>query len=177
MGYLTQSDSTLYRGFFKEMAYLRGIPVKYQYIVYSDPTIHAEFISQFSEPEDMDIIFEENPKPSTLKKLGWISEYTDDKPFIAYLPFDAKELSRGARLTIPPIDNLQNEGRLFEVTDISNLLEYPDAWICKLAPVIDSKSPKLDYEDTNFNYVMDDQPSVRGRTPHDTNFSYITVDD
>ena len=31
MGLLTQKDARLFRGFFKEMARLRGIPVTYRY--------------------------------------------------------------------------------------------------------------------------------------------------
>lgn len=70
MGLLTKDDSTLYRNFFKEMAYLRGISVKYSYPVDIDTSIHGEIRPiNMSTSIDIDIIFEENPSVSTLKTI------------------------------------------------------------------------------------------------------------
>ena len=47
----------------------------------------------------------------------------------------------------------------FEITDIHEAIEFPDAYICKLAPVFITKKEKLDYEQTNHNYINgDNQP-------------------
>lgn len=151
MGLLTRKDSTIYRKFFKEMARLRGITVQYQYPIDMNFSIYAEENPKgFSESVDMDIIFEENPKTTTLRKYGWVSQTPEDKPFIAMLPFDAKNLCKGCRITIPPPLPLASEN-VFVITDIQSNLEFPDSWICKLAPVFFSKTEDKmkDYKDSN----------------------------
>ena len=71
MGLLTKKDSTIFRSFFKEMAKLRGIHVYYQYPIDMQFTIYAEENPKgFSEKIEMDIIFNENPKTTTLRKYG-----------------------------------------------------------------------------------------------------------
>lgn len=171
MGLLTQNDARLWRDFFKEMAYLRGQTVKYQYPISTDTTIHSEMISTLSEPIDMDIIFEENPKNATMKKLKWVSEFEDDKPYIAILPYDAPNLCTECVLTIPPIDTLNNIGRKFKITSINTINEYPDSWTCVVAPIFDTEEPKNDYTDSNYNYVN----KIETTTDNNTNFSYINV--
>jgi hypothetical protein len=156
MGLLTKNDSTIYRKFFKEMARLRGIQVIYNYPIDMEFSIYAEEDPKgFSQDIPMDIIFEENPKTTTLRKYGWVSEVPDDKPYIAHLPYDAPNLCKGCRITIIPPFPL-GEGRIFVITDITSNLEFPDAWVCKLAPVMKGKPPKpLDYSDTNFNFIKE----------------------
>lgn len=169
MGYLTDRDSTLYRQWFKEMARLRGIPVLYQYPVELDPTIHSEMITELSEPIEMDIIFDSNPKTATLKKLHWVSEFPDDKPYIAILPFDALNLSTECVISIRPIDSLQDQYRKFKITSINTILEYPDSWTCTLAPIFENLNdmPKNDYSDSNFNYIDE------SKTTNPEEYSYI----
>ena len=150
MGELTRKDSTIFRGFFKEMARLRGIRVKYQYPIDMNFTIYAEENPKgFSEEIMIDIIFNENPKITTLRKYGWVSETPEDKPYIAELPFDAKNLCKGCRITMLSPAPISSE-RVFVVTDIQANLEFPDSWVCKLAPVFFNKTEdKLDYTDKN----------------------------
>ena len=146
MGLLTQNDSTMFRGYFKEMAKLLGISVLYQYPIDMDFTIYAEETPKgFSEEIQIDIIFDENPKITTLRKYGWVSEVPDDKPYMATLPYDTKNLCKGCRISIVPPQPLSGK-RTFVVTDIQAGLEFPDSWVCKLAPVFKDKVPpeKLD---------------------------------
>lgn len=97
----------------------------------------------------MDIIFTENPKITTLRKYGWVSEIPDDKPYMAELPFDAKNLCKGCRITMKAPLPLASD-RVFVVTDIQANLQFPDSWACKLAPVFFNKTTdKLDYSDKN----------------------------
>ena len=150
MGLLTKSDSTIFRSYFKEMAKLLGIKVIYQYPVDMKFTIYAEENPKgFSEEILMDIIFDENPKITTLRKYGWVSEMPDDKPYLAQLPFDAKNLCAGCRISIfPPMP--MADKRVFVITDIKSNLQFPDSWMCKLAPVFFNKTEdKLDYKDKN----------------------------
>jgi hypothetical protein len=150
MGLLTKSDSTIFRSYFKEMAKLLGIKVIYQYPVDMKFTIYAEENPKgFSEEILMDIIFDENPKITTLRKYGWVSEMPDDKPYLAQLPFDAKNLCAGCRISIfPPMP--MADKRVFVITDIKSNLQFPDSWMCKLAPVFFKKTEdKLDYKNKN----------------------------
>lgn len=161
MGLLTRNDSTIFRNFFKEMALLRGISVMYQYPIDMKFSMYGEENPLgFSEYVPINIIFEENPKINTLRKYGWISENPDDKPYIAHLSYDITNLCKGCRITIPPpaplnADNTEtNIGRTFVITDITSNLEYPDTWVCKLAPVMHNKPIKQpDYTDTNTNFI------------------------
>jgi len=151
MGLLTQKDSTIFRQFFKEMAKLRGITVIYQYPIDMDFTIYAEENPKgYSEEILMDIIFNENPKITTLRKYGWVSEIPDDKPYTAELPYDAKNLCKGCRISIVPPLPLAPK-RTFVITDIQANLEFPDSWICKLAPVFEKKTQEKlkGYKDKN----------------------------
>ena len=155
MGLLTKNDSTIFRNFFKEMAKLRGITVLYQYPIDMNFTIYAEEVpTGFSEEIQLDIIFDENPKVTTLRKYGWVSEIPDDKPYMATLPFDTPNLVKGCRISIIPPQPLVDK-RVFVITDIQTGLEFPDSWVCKLAPVFFNKTPeeKLDkykYENNVF---------------------------
>lgn len=152
MGILKQHDATHFRNYFKEMAKLLGIRVIYQYPIDMNFSMYAEEDPKgFSEEYNMDIIFEENPKITTLRKYGWVSELPDDKPYLAQLPFDAKNLCKGCRISIIPPLPLADK-RVFVITDIQSNLEFPDSWMCKLAPVFFNKTPekKLDeYKDKN----------------------------
>ena len=157
MGLLTQSDSTIFRGFFKEMAKLRGIRVKYQFPIEMNLTIHAEERPKaFSEPEEMDIIFEQNPKIRTLRKYGWAKGTNDDYPFIATLPYDAKNICKGCRITITAPAPISSE-EIYVITDIKTNLDFPDSFVCKLAPVYeDKKELPTNYEDKNTNFLKVD---------------------
>lgn len=158
MGLLTQEDSTLFRSFFTEMTKLRGISVDYIYPVEENVTIHAQIIPNFSSVYHLDIMFETSPKLKTLKNYGWVSENKENKPYIAYLPYDTPHIQTKARIKIIPV-GVGKEGKWFEITDISEAIEFPDAYICKLAPVFVSEKEKLNYEETNNNYIEgDNQP-------------------
>lgn len=184
MGLLTNEDSTLYRNWFKEMAWLRGITVGYQYPLNTDKTIHSEPNIDLSNPIRMDIIFNENPDVNTLRKVGWVSELGNQKPVIAQIPFDAPNLARYARIIIPPFVEIRSRCRVFQVTAISTLLEYPDCWTVSLVPVFDSYKEDNDYVESNINYI--DTKSEGTRSPidkeievengQDDNFSFINED-
>lgn len=156
MGLLTQKDVRIYRGWFKEMAKLRGIPVKYRYVTSADILLHAEIEPTLSDPINMDIIFETNPRTNTLKKIGWVSENPNDKPYIAMLPYDSPNLTVEARIEMDTIDAIPTSPtKIFRVTTINSLLEYPDCWVCTIAPVFQTEPPKLDYDQSNYNYITE----------------------
>lgn len=172
MGLLTKKDATNFRGFFKEMARLHGIDVEYRNIVSQEVTNHSEFIYQMSDPIPMSIIFQENPLVSTLRKFGWVSENSDDKPYIAQLPFDAPDLKIGCSITIRS-DDLESQ-RDFKITSMKSLLEYPDCWTCLLAPIFFSNEAKTSYIGTNYNYVETPDADISNDAPNN-NFGYLNV--
>lgn len=161
MGFLVNRDATLLRNFFKEAAKLRGIQVNYQYPIDMELSNYGEENPiGFSEPVEMDIIFDENPNIRTLKKYGWVTESGGDQPYIANLPYDAKNLCKGCRIIIPspllPSGTAVND-RVFVVTDIHSNLEFPEAWACKVAPVFSDKPKPQSVENkiktSNDNYL------------------------
>ena len=193
MGLLTGEDSKLFRQFFKEMAYLRGISVDYIYPVDEDVSIHGQIFPEFSSIFKLDIIFESTPKVKTLKNYGWVSENPEDKPYIAYLPYDTPHIQTKARLKLFPIGS-EKDGKWFEITDMHESFEFPDAYICKLAPVYVNEKEKLDYEQTNNNYIEgDNRPDEnthhneeinldleknlgkKDEKPDDGNFTYLKI--
>lgn len=158
MGLLTQEDSMLFRQFFKEMTMLRGISVDYIYPVDETTTIHGQIFPKFSSITKLDIIFESSPKVKTLKNYGWVSESNEDKPYIAYLPYDTPHIQTKSRIKIYPIGS-GKDGKWFEITNIQESIEFPDAYICKLAPVFETAQEKSNYNVTNNNYIDgDNQP-------------------
>ena len=144
MGLLNRSDSTIFRGYFKEMCKLIGISVGYQYVVKKELTIHSEDNSELSMPIRIDILFDENPDIKTLNKIGWVSEISEDKPFIANLPYNTPYLTVNARIIIESNDGVSRP-RVFKITKIVSDLEFPDAFTCTLVPVYDQYTQKNQY--------------------------------
>lgn len=149
MGELFRKDATIYRKFFKEQARLLGVKVQYMYPVDMDFTLHGQEDPRgYSEPIEMDIIFDQSPRLKTLKKLGWVSEDKEDKPYLVQLPYDAPNLQKGCLITLPsPLP--MTPSRVFKITDITVDQVLPDSWYCKVAPKVDRKdvlTPE-DYKD------------------------------
>ena len=171
-GLLTNEDAEIYRGFFREMCELLGQTVLYQYPLNTNKTIHSEPNIELSDPIRLDIIFNENPTVDTLRKHGWVTEINGSLPVIAQVPYDIPGLARYARITIPPVGNVMRE-RIFEITAISTILEYPDCWTVRLVPVYNSYKEKNNYSNSNIEYMDTQSDGTRnndvGNTPSPTN--------
>lgn len=148
MGLLTQDDTTQFRNWFEEMAKLVGWKVGYQYPLGNKKTIHSEPNMPMSNPIQLDIIFNENPTLDTLKKHGWVVEIGEQRPVIAQVPYNTPNLQRYSRIIIPPVGTIV-DARIFEVTAISSILEYPDCWTVRLAPVYKTIQENNDYSQSN----------------------------
>ena len=157
MGLLTQGDAKLYRNWFREMAKLRGFTVKYQYILESAETIHSEINPEvLSDPMDLDVIYEDNPTRNTLRNIGWVSETPDDKPYIMMFPMNTPNITVEARVTVPSTVELMKTSKnckLFKITSIYTLFEYPDCYVCTIVPVFKNDAVKDNYTETNYNYI------------------------
>ena len=149
MGELFKQDATIYRKFFKEQAKLLGIHAQYMYPIGLEFDLHGQESPQgYSQPIEMDIIFDQSPKLRTLRKLGWVSEDKSDKPYLIQLPYDAPNLQKGCLVVLPtPLPLLPS--RVFKITDITVDQILPDSWYCKVAPKIDTRDTLTghDYED------------------------------
>ena len=187
MGLLTNEDSKLFRQFFIEMAKLRGLTIDYVYPVDEDISIHGQIFPKFSSVIKLNIIFESSPKIKTLKNYGWVSEDKNDKPYIAYFPYDTPYIQTKARCKLFPIGS-EKDGKWFEITDISEAIEFPDAYICRLAPVFITNEEKLNYDQTNDNYIEgDNQPNentthnkeinkdLENSINNDDNFKFLNI--
>lgn len=145
MGLLVGKDSTIFRSYFDEMAKLIGIQVEYQYPIDMNFSLYGdENPLGFSEPELIDIIFDENPSIRTLKRYGWVTEGEERQPHTAQFSYNTKNLAKGCRIKIS--SNLYDKGRLFVVTDITTNLEFPESYMCKLAPVFHNKKSEAKLE-------------------------------
>lgn len=162
MGLLFQNDATIYREFFKEQAKLLGIRVQYRYPIDMEFTVHSQEDPRgYSEPIDMDVIFDQSPKLKTLRKLGWVSEDKSDKPYLVQVPYDTPNLQKGCLIILPsPIPN--SEARVFKITDIVVDQILPDSWYCKLAPKLEKMNvlTSKDYEDKSYSFLKVDQDAT-----------------
>lgn len=192
---LIGKDAKLFRGFFKEMARLRGIPgCTYQYIteklieskngnyviidsklVECTPTdypnlphynmttsksftIHGELRAIYSEPQPIDLIFQEAPSMKTLRAIGWSSEDNSDgdKPYVIQVPFDTEKLQVGCRVLIPfSIYDNDESRKVFRITKIAVIAQFPDCYTCTIAPEFETNPIKTnpDYSKTNSNFM------------------------
>lgn len=158
MGLLVDEDALLFRSFFKEMAKLRGITVKYQHpLADKHYSIHTELITSYSDPIDIDIILNEYPKQKTLKRLGWLSEDPEDRPLIAEISTDTPHVQRGSRIIIKGADT--EDEKIFRIMEIASNMVYPDSLTVKLAPDFQTKeAPSKDvYVEGNFTYMRESE--------------------
>lgn len=155
MGLLIDDDANLFKGFFKEMAKLRGIRGKYQYVLPGkDYTIYSELKAVYSEPLLVDMIFEEYPAQKTLRRHGWFSEdKKDNTPYIAHVPYDVPHLQKGCLIWIP--SGGTKTFNPFRIEELSTVIEYPASVTVKVAPYVESDTPNTfkDYQDTNTNFL------------------------
>ena len=67
-----------------------------------------------------------------MKKLGWVSELQTETSIIS-VPYDTPKIQVGALFIVPGgLDNSQ--GRLFRVTELSNIMIYPASITCQIVP-------------------------------------------
>ena len=158
MGILIGKDAAYFQHAFKEMAHLIGIECRYQYIINKQIDSSSEIDGNFSEPIPMDIILEDYPAQKTLKRLGWLSVDSEDKPIIAMLPISTPNLQRGCRILIRGA--IAGDWKTFRITEISNIMVVPESFTVKLAPEFDSLLQgdlHKNYARKNMNYVTNEE--------------------
>lgn len=157
MGRLIQDDARRLREYFEEMAYLLGQTVYYRFpLPDKHYTTYTEIESNYGPLIKTDAIFEEYPNQKTLRKQGWFSEGEDEwtNPIIR-VSYNLPNLQQGCLFIIPSgIDGAQ--GRLFRVTELRTIMQYPDSVMCRLVPeyVTTVAQAQNTYIDTNYNYIQ-----------------------
>lgn len=162
MGTLFKKDAEIYRRFFKEQARLLGVHVQYMYPIDMEFSVHGQENPRgYSEPIELDIIFEQSPKLKTLRKLGWVSEEGSDKPYLIQVPYDTPNLQKGSLIVLPSPLPLE-PSKIFKITDIAVDQILPDSWYCKVAPKfekLNSLTPQ-DYRDKPNSFLKVDNDTI-----------------
>lgn len=139
---LIKSDALMFRKYFDEMLRKYGIDGMYFQVDESTVSYNeiGEMSSEYLEPVPCQMIFDQVPTVSTLKKLGWVTELDKSQPII-HVSYDLPGLQKGACFNIE--DPLRpSKGRLFRVTKLSMGIIYPMCVTCQIVAVLGDKPEK-----------------------------------
>lgn len=154
---LNGSDIKLYRQWFVEMCSLIGIRVIYRApLPDKHYTAYTEIESNYQKPEIVGCIYQEHVDQKTMRKLGWVAEL-DGSATIISVPYDLHDIQVGALFIIPSgIDNAQ--GRLFRVSQLSNIPLYPASITCQLVPEYENtySTAQSDFKHNSFNLLAEE---------------------
>lgn len=139
----TNLELELFKQFFSESSYMGGTRVKYQTIksrVLSD--ISDEYY-EWNDPIELDIIYDERPKVSLLKRLNWFTEDPSIQPKIMYIPSKVGNtvlnVRRGDLVSVINTVNSSDEN-IFQVSEVRTELVYY-MFICNIVPFRRSETP------------------------------------
>ena len=155
-GLLLTPGIKLHRNWFRQMCTLIGIKVKY----YSARpgktwTTYDEWEANFNEPIVIGCIFDEHPNQRTMKKMHWVSELQENESVI-HLSYDTPNIQVGNIVEFPSgID--EDHGRLFRITELSNIMVYPASISCKCVPEYVDNYDKALYDHTNNSFNLLDE--------------------
>lgn len=158
-GILINQSALLHRKYFNEMVRLLGIQVGYlppqKDKTYTD---YGEIIANYQNGEMVGCIFNEHPDQKTLKKIGWVSELSENASII-HVPYDLHDLEAGALFIIPSgLDG--GQGKLFRVSTMSNIMVYPSSIACEIVPEFQNTLPldsTEDFKDRNFTLLRQEE--------------------
>ncbi len=138
MNSILQNDLTALRYQMQEVLDMYGIQAKYYQIKPGHTfTVAGELSANYFDPIDCRVLFDQVPKVSTLKKLGWVTEL-DQAASLIHISFDTPGISHGAVFEIK--DPLASDsGKLFRVTKLQTGILYPTFVTCQIVPVVGSE--------------------------------------
>lgn len=133
---LVKSDALMFRHYFKEMLDLYGIDGMYYEVIEETKKYNeaGEFSAYYKDPIPCQVIFDQVPKISTLKKLGWTTENDESQP-IVHVDYDLPGIQKGACFSIEDPLRL-GKGRLFRISKLSLGIIYPMCVTCQLVAVL-----------------------------------------
>ena len=154
---LNGSDIKLHRHWFVEMCSLIGIKAIYRApLPNKHYTTYTEIESNYQKPEVVGCIYQEHVDQKTMRKLGWVAEL-DETATIISIPYDLHDVQVGALFIIPSgIDNAQ--GRLFRVSQLSNIPLYPASITCQLVPEYEDtySATQSEFKHSSFNLLAEE---------------------
>ena len=133
---ILQSDLQAYRFYFNEALEMYGIQARYYQIKPGHTyTPAGELSANYYDPTLTNVIFDQVPKVSTLKKLGWVTELDQDQTSLIHIAFDTPGIQVGCLFEIK--DPLTpSTGRFFRVTKLRTGIIYPVAVTCQIVPIL-----------------------------------------
>lgn len=155
---LNPDNIKLNRFYFTEMCRLVGIKCLYR-APREDKHYdgYGELDTFYYEPQPIECIYEQNPNPKTMRKLGWNAELEENELIIS-VPYDTFRLQEGSVFILPSAyDN--TEGRVFRVIEISGIAIYPASLTCKIGPLWKStfEESQLDHKQDDFNLLAEEE--------------------
>ena len=134
MNNLIGSDIQLMRDRYDEALHLQGLPCKYQFPNIAESNTQGEpLIDSYSEPEDIWIFLDENPKVSTFKRFGWVVENNENLPFLVHCSWNLPNVQKDSIFRIcGQYANIPD--RIFRTTEVRYDLQCPDHLVCAIVP-------------------------------------------
>ena len=135
MNPIIQNDATVLRYYLNEMLDMYGIAAKYYQLKPGCHfTVAGELSANYFDPIDTRVMFDQVPKVSTLKRLGWVTEL-DQAASLIHIPFDTPGICVGAVFSIrDPL--APDSGKLFRVSKLQTGIIYPICVTCQIVPVV-----------------------------------------
>lgn len=157
---LLQNDLEIMRRQMDEALELYGLAARYYQLKDKKArfTTAGELSSRYFDPVDTRVIFEQAPKVTTLKKLGWVTEL-DQASQLLHASFNLPGISFGALFEIRDPLN-QTSGRFFRVTKLQVGILFPSFVTCQIVPVVNDQPDETvqPYEGSR-HVFLDDDPS------------------
>jgi hypothetical protein len=152
-GLLLNPNIKLHRKYFKEMVQLLGIQVQYRAVKPGKKyTTYAELDTNFEEPINEGVIFDEHPTQQTLKKMGWMSELQESSSII-HVRYDLPNIQQGALFIIPSgLDD--GKGRMFRVVKLTNSIVYPASITCEIVPEYESTFSESSHDFSEHSFTL-----------------------
>lgn len=148
----------IHRIYFEEMVNLIGIKVYYRAPMPNKSwTNYTEIESNYYDPIEVGVIFDEHPTQQTLKKMGWVSELQESSSII-HVPYDLPEIQYGALFFIPSgLDG--TPAKLFRVVKLMNSIVNPASISCEIVPEFENtfKKEQYDYTHSSFNVLSEEE--------------------
>ena len=130
---LIKKDALMFRKYFREMLRKYGIDCSYFQVIEgtAEYNVNGEFSADYHDPISSQVLFDQIPKISTLKKLGWNTSVEESQPLV-HVDYDLPGLQIGCLFSIE--DPMRpGKGKLFRVTKMSMGIIYP---MCVTAQVV-----------------------------------------
>ena len=155
----SEKEQNLYSDMMLEAGRMMGVPIKVKMAVDPNLNMYHDPDYEYSLPEELDILVDENPQVKVLRHLHWYNENDEVLPILAY--FSKRnyrelnmEILMGAELEFPYQLSGVTKTKKYKVMDARAFGPGPMYWICKLAPVrIEFEQEKGEELDGNYNHL------------------------